>query len=76
MKGLPSKGFSLLILCNFIQNWYNAIIDCQQRTILFVADKKFTAAGKFIGFHSYENRIPTNIKLDSNGAIYYYYLCN
>ncbi|MBD2730207.1 hypothetical protein H6G96_28785 [Nostoc sp. FACHB-892] len=27
MKGLPSKGFSFLILCNFIKNWYNVDID-------------------------------------------------
>ena len=54
----------------------NAVISCDERTIAFLSNKSFSASGRLIESYRYQNPVPTNIKIDSNGAIYYHYLCN
>ncbi|MEH2385202.1 MAG: hypothetical protein V7K14_05305 [Nostoc sp.] len=54
----------------------NAVIDCRERTMVFIAYKNFTATGKLIESFSYDNSVPTSIKVDSNGSICYDYLCH
>ncbi|MBD2731983.1 hypothetical protein H6G96_38425 [Nostoc sp. FACHB-892] len=54
----------------------NATISCEERTIVLLARKRFNLNGELIQAFSPKNPIVTNIKLDSNGATYYRYLCN
>ncbi|MEH2060348.1 MAG: hypothetical protein V7K97_30300 [Nostoc sp.] len=54
----------------------NAVINCQERTIVLLAKKSFNLNGELVESSPYRNPRPTNIKLDSNGATYYRYLCN
>ncbi|MEI1377363.1 hypothetical protein PQG02_14040 [Nostoc sp. UHCC 0926] len=54
----------------------NAVISCGERTITLLNKRSFNLSGELIEASPYQNPIPTNIVIDSNGATYYRYLCN